>query len=327
MTPKPAPATGRVLMAGYGINPDFASLRIDSLQIGTLALKWGSAPAAKGSLTGAQAEFTRLPGGGWTLDASGGDFQQGWLENWKIQKTSVALSATKAVISETRLTRTGAGTGTFSGEVILGDIPEIQGRMHLEAVPLHDLMDSVFSGLSNAEVTGDLTLSGSTNRSTGIETAGTFRIISGRFNPLHLLNALQRITGESQFISLPMKGGRFTLKTGGLEASSGTFVEIPSFEITSSIARLSGHLRYERSRPAGIQLNSRGNAEKVTLTGLIRVGIPPDLAAKFSPAVAKKYLTAGDDGWSSLDIPLEGKPEGDPTFLQASDMVLMTDQA
>ncbi|MES2708933.1 MAG: hypothetical protein V4726_20225 [Verrucomicrobiota bacterium] len=317
------PQPGGRLTAGYGIDPDFSSLRIDAVQIAELTLNWGGSAAAAGSLKKTQAEFSRTVEG-WTLNATGGRFEQGWLNQWQIQKTEVKLSASKAVIGETVLKRAGEGTGKFSGEIILGDVPEVQGHLRVDALPLQDLVIPVFANLFNAEVSGDLTLTGSTNRSTGIQTEGIFQIASGRFSPLDILNALQRITGETQFGSLPMKGGKFTLKTGGSESSSGVVVEVPSFEIVSHSARLRGHLRYERTRPLGTQLDTPATAEKEILSGLVQLGIPRDLAAKFKPEVAKKYLVAGEDGWSWIDIRLDGPPHGDPTSAIASDMVLMS---
>lgn len=322
LTPPSAAGFPRPLMAGYGIAPDFSALTFNALLISRLNLTWGETPAAAGSLTEAQSECNRTAHG-WKVSVTGGDFAQGWLNSWKIVSSAIDITRSKATIGKTEIKHPGGGTGNFEGGIILGDVPEVSGHLQLENVPLQDLVSPVFASCWNAEVNGDLTLSGSTNRAEGIRTEGTFQITSGRFSPLHLLNALQRFTGETQFASLPMKGGRFTLKTGGAEGKSGIVVEIPSFEISSNTAKITGHLRYERARPLGTQLNTAATAEKEIVTGVIKIGLPRDLAEKFPPAVAKKFLVPGDEGWSWIELPLNGPPSSDPTAVLASEMVLM----
>lgn len=319
------PPEARKLTAGYGIDPNFASLLINAVQVGELNLNWGGGGASAGSLTGTQAEFTRSTDG-WIFDATGGNFQQGWLQGWSMGKTSLKISGTKAVISETPLKHSEGGTAKFSGDVTLGDVPEVFASLHLDGVRLQDLVSPVYSGFFNAEVSGDLKLTGSTNRSTGIQTQGKLHIDTGRFNPLPIFNALQRITGETQFTSLPMKGANFTLRTGGLEASSGSFIEVPTFEVAATCCKVNGNLRYERSRPLGTQLDTKAAAEKITASGLIRIGIPPELSSKFKAEVARKYLVKADDGWSWLEIRFEGPPNGELTAGLASDMILMSDK-
>lgn len=316
------PGTAHPLMAGYGISPDFNSLSFNTLLVSKLNLSWGGSAASAGSLTGTQAEVNRTTHG-WKLNGTGGDFTQGWLNGWNIISTELDLTSAKATISKTTLKHPGGGTGTFDGDIILGDIPEISGHLKIENMPLQNMVSPVFASCWNAEVNGDLTLTGSTNRATGIQTEGSFQITSGRFSPLHLLNALQRLTGETQFSGLPMKGGRFTVKTGGIEGKTGIVIDVPSFEITSNSAKVTGHLRYEKSRPLGTLLDTAATAEKETITGVIKIGIPRDLAEKFPQAVAQKYLVPADDGWSWIELPLDGPPHSDPTAALASEMVLM----
>lgn len=316
------PDSGRILTAGYGVDPDFSTLVFDGIQISGLDVSWGVA-ASEGSLVGTRSEINRTDGG-WKVSATGGKFRQGWMEGWELSNTTIALEKSRAVIPESTLTREGGGTGKLSAEIVFGEVPEVSGNFKFEDVQLQELIPSLFAGIFSAQASGDLLINGSTNRSTGISTEGNFTITSGRVGAIPIFSALQRITGESQFAGLPLKGATFTLKTGGLEASAGYFVEVPAFFFETPSAKVEGHFRYERSRPLGAILNGEKTPEKVDLSGVIRIAFPPAVAGRFHDDVAAKYLTKGEDGWMWLDCKFNGPPERDLTATLAADMLLMS---
>lgn len=318
----PHPDSGRILAAGYGVDPDFSTLVFDGVQVANLDVIWGVAASA-GSLLGTRSEFNRTEGG-WKVSATGGKFRQGWMEDWELGNTTIAVEKTRAVIPESTLTREGGGTGKLSAEIVFGEVPEVSGTFKLEEVRLQDLMPPLFAGILSAQASGDLRISGSTNRSTGISTEGSFVITSGRVGAIPIFSALQRITGESQFAGLPLKGATFTLKSGGLEASAGYLVEVPAFSFQIPNAKVEGNFRYERSRPLGTILNGEKTSEKVNLSGVIRIGFSPAVAGRFHNDVAAKYLTKGDDGWMWLECKFSGAPDRDITASLAADMLLMS---
>ena len=59
----PPPPQVSSLLAGYGISPDFKTIRINSIQAGRLNVTWGTSPSTAGSLTGMQTEMVRATTG------------------------------------------------------------------------------------------------------------------------------------------------------------------------------------------------------------------------------------------------------------------------
>lgn len=312
----PAPKTGMqgapppaVLRAGYGIAPDFKTLRINAVQTARLNASWGSGQATAGSLTGMQTDLTRM-GAGWVISGNGGNLRQSWLDGMQVDKLAVTIVPGKAVIDEVVFTRLGGGKSRLSGSMTLGEMPELNAELKLESVRLHDLVPTAASGLFTAEAGGSVRLSGSVNRSTGIKMEGTLDLRSGRLTGVPVMKALHQLTGEDQFRQLTLRSGKIVFTTSGSEGHGGLVVDIKEFEADCGpVARLKGSFRQEEIREAAARPGGKPVA-RLKVSGHFQIGVPAMVVAKLKPAVAARFFKPGEGGWSWLDCPIEGPISG-----------------
>lgn len=295
----------RLLRAGYGVEPDFKSMRLNAVHMARLNATWGAGPATSGALTGMQTDLTRTAGG-WVISGNGGQLRQGWLEGMTVEKLSVQLGGNEAVIDEVNFTRAGGGKGTFKGRLALGEQPELDGTMHWENVALHDLVPVAAAGLFTAEVRGDLKLSGSVNRTTGIRMEGELELLSGRVLGLPVLKALHQLTGEDQFRLLTLRSGRIRFVSSGDEGHGGLRVEVKEFEVDCGpLARLKGNLKHEQIREVG-DIAGKGAVDRAQVTGMIEMGLSATVTTRLKPAVVQRFLKSDASGWTWLQIPVDG---------------------
>ena len=305
---------GRSLRAGYGVNPDFGAMRINSLQTAQLNVTWGTGPATSGAVTGMQTDFTKSAAG-WIISGNGGQFHQSWLDGLKVEKLHMQLGASEAVINEAVFSRKGGGRTNFTGRVVLGEMPEVTGVMQLDGVALQDLVPAAAGGFFTAEVKGLLNLTGSVNRAAGVRMEGDLELQSGRINALPVLKVLEHLTGENQFRLLTLRSGRIQFVTSGTEAQGGLLVEVKHFEADcGALLRLKGSLRYEVTKGIAT-IDGKVPPDVVKATGLIRLGLAPSLSVRLKPAVANRFLKVESDGWSWLDLIVDDPLNG--TFTQA----------
>ncbi len=314
------------LTAGYGVKPEVAALQINSLQASRLNVNWGTGPATSGAITGMQTDFTKTTTG-WLVSGNGGEFRQAWLDRMKVDKLNLQLGQTEAVIQEANFSRTGGGRGSFAGRVSLGEIPEVTGVMQLEGVALHDLVPAAAGGFFTAEIKGALNLTGSVNRATGIRMEGDLEVVSGRINALPVLKVLEHLTGENQFRLLSLRSGRIRFTSSGAESHGGMVVEVNDFEADcGALLRLKGNLRHEVI-PGTATLEGKTTPDNVIVTGVVKLGLAPSLAAQLKPALAARYLKAGSEGWSWLDIEVNGPLNSNFTRALADEILKASKEA
>lgn len=296
---------GGLLRAGYGVDPDFSSLRINEMQTARLNATWGSLPATSGALTGLQTNFTRSTTG-WVISGNGGEFRQGWLDGLRVDQLSVKLGAAEAVIDGAALTRPGGAKGTFTGRLTYGEVPEVEGVMQLEDLAFEELVPPAAAGLFKAVGKGRLKFSGSVNRTTGIRMEGELEVQSGRMAALPVLKALNQLTGEDQFRLLSIRSGRVRFVSSGGEGHGGQLVEVKEIEADCGpLLRLNGNLRHENIFEIG-DLSGKEAANRLAVTGVIRMGLSAIVTARLKPAVVERFLKKEDSGWAWLEIPVEG---------------------
>ena len=298
-----------LLRAGYGVSPDFKALRINAVQTSRLNATWGVSPATVGGVTGMQTDLARTAAG-WVVSGNGGQFRQGWLDGMKIEKLAVTIAPGQAVMDDVRFSRVGGGKAGITGSMTLGELPVLDAELKLEEVRLHDMVAVSAGSLFTATASGTVKLSGSVNRSSGIRMAGTLDLKSGRLNTLPVFNALSQITKEDQFRRLALQSGTLTFSTSGSEEHGGMIVEIKAFEwACGPMVRLKGNYRQEQILEIG---NPDGKLprESMKIEGLLQIGVPAMVLAKIKPAVAARYFKSGADGWSWLDVAIDGPVTG-----------------
>ncbi len=293
-----------VLQAGYGISPDFKTLRINLVQTARLNAEWGAGPATAGGVTGMQTDLIRRADG-WTISGNGGTFRQGWLDGMTIQKLAVTQDSGKTVIDEVLFTRAGGGKARLTGTMTLGEMPELDAEMKLESVPVQDLLPVTAAGLLTATAEGMVKLSGSVNRSSGIRMDGTLTLGSGRLSGLPVFKALHQLTGEDQYRLLPLRSGTVHFTTSGSAENGGLVIEIKQMDLDcGTVARLKGTFRQEQIRQEQ-GISKTKPVDQTRVEGLFKIGVPAAVAARLKPAVASRFFKQGEDGWWWMDLKVD----------------------
>lgn len=310
----------KVMRAGFGIEPDFANIRINGLQTARLNAVWGSAPATRGTVTGMQTDISRTAAG-WEISGNGGTFQQSWLDGMHIEKLAVTLNQHDAHLGEVRFTPATGGKAGLTGRLTLGEVPELTAQLELEGIKLQNLIAAEPGNLFSVEAGGTVKLSGSPNRVTGIRMEGQLTLGSGRLAGLPLLKALSQISGEDQLRQVSIHDGHVDFTSEGSAEHGGLIVEIPRMELNlGPVARLKGQYRQELIR-ATEDSEGRKTAERLKVSGLLQLGLAPHLAPKFKAVILERYFKASSDGWIWLDLPVDRLPNGQFTRDLAGEMV------
>ncbi len=315
-----------LLREGYGIQPDFKTIRINGLQAARLNTVWGSNPSSTGFLKGMQTDFVRTAGG-WTVSGNGGKFSQGWLENLPVGKLALEVGKDEVRIEEVLLTLPGDGPCRLTGSLTLGELPTVQAEMTVSIPEVQGLVTPAIGSLFTAEAEGTIRLSGSVNRSTGIRMDGSLKLLSGRLKALPVMEALQRLTGESQFRLLSVNSGEVEFFSEGMEGTGGQVVEVKSMTADCGpMARLRGHYRQEQIIEAQ-QMTLTAPEDQTRFSGSFGVGIPEKLLAKLKPVVAERFFRQEADGWAWLEIPLQGPPGANFSRAVATEMIRVDREA
>lgn len=314
----PAPGEEKQLLmtAGYGVNPDPDAIRVMLYRGSHVDLRWGGSSVTTGSLLGAVAELAR-DNAGWALDASGGRFHLGWLRDLELGSLKALISADRLELRESRLRLPGEpGEIALAGAVAFGALPEADGSLMLKEFPLHRFVTGALADFLQARVTGELKLSGSLNRGTGLEAEGTVTLESGRVAGLPLLRALQTLTGEDQLLQLPVKGGEVRFSTRGSENTGALVVEVSSLEVDcGTLARVEAEGKYEQlpRPPSGTAAGRRAgrSPSDFVLEGEVRFGLAPYSVKKVPPAILSRYFRQieGKGDWYWISVPLTGRAE------------------
>ncbi len=300
-----------LLTAGWGINPDFSQLTIDAYECDKLTLKWDNSPSTAGELAGSAVSFTRT-GTGWDLTATGGTFRQGWLDGMRVTAAAIRIGTDSAVIEKGDFTLPGGGSGSLTGSFTLGEVPEINATIKVENVPFHPFLPEYFHRFVKAVCQGTVTLTGSTNRSTGILMDSKLTLKSGTLSGIPIFRALELATGETHLSQPDLTGGHLHFTSQGTQEPGSLIVEATDVLLESgSRMRIGLTMRHERkqvlaSRVQSIRdTESSNTAESITLNtaGTLRIGLPPETAAKLKLSIRKAFITREADGFQWMEIP------------------------
>ncbi len=312
--PKTASAkiTRELLTAGWGINPDFSQLTIDGYECGKLHLTWGATPSTTGGLAETTASLTRN-GSGWDFTAAGGSFRQGWLSGIRVTNAAIRIGEVVAVIDKGDFTLPGGGTGSLKGSLTLGEIPEINVTIQLENAPFHPFLPDYFHRYVTAVCQGSLTLTGSTNRSTGILMDSKLTLKSGTLSGIPVFRALGLATGEALLAQPNLTGGRLNFTSQGSQDPGSLVVEATDVVVESGTRMKIGlTMRHERKQVLATRVesfkdnqgaSSAADSVATKTTGTLRIGLPPETAAKLKPSIRQAFVTREEDGFHWMDIP------------------------
>jgi|GEM_PF-6429943 len=314
-----------VLAAGWGLNPDGSKLTVDRYQCDKLTLRWGSSPSTKGELVDSAARLTRTAEG-WEFLTAGGIFQQCWLDRLRITDARILIGSDKAVIEKGDFMVPGGGSGSFTGTITFGESPEIKGAMKLENIQFHPFLPDFFHPLVNAVCHGSITVTGSTNRSTGIIMDTNLTVQSGTLRGIPVFRALELTTGETSLAQPEISGGRIHFISQGSQESGGVHIEADDvFLDCGTRMKIGLTMRHERKQVMASTIRAAtttGDSVAVTTSGVLRIGLPPETIAKFKPSIRQEFITREDQGYHWMDVPYRME-EGEFTKEAADRMIAL----
>ena len=326
-----------LLMAGWGIKPDFSKLTIDGYECGKLLLTWGNTPSTTGELADSNVSLMRN-GPGWDFSATGGTFRQGWLNGLRVTSAAIRIGEDRAVIESGDFTVPGGGTGSLTGSFTLGEVPEINATVQLENVTFHSFLPEYFRDKFVKEVfcQGTITLTGSTNLTTGIHMDTRLTLKSGTLSGIPVFRALELATGETRLAQPDLTGGHIHFTSKGTQDPGSLVIEAADVIVEAGTRLKIGlSLRHERKQVLATRVQSfkekeesgaAGESVAVNTSGTLRIGLPPETAAKLKPSIRKAFVTREEDGLHWMDIPWRND-EGDFTRDAADRIIALQNSA
>lgn len=313
VTPGPA-----LLTAGYGLNPDFSKLTINSYHCGALSLSWGSAPSTGGEIKStkdsqAKTSLVKDGDGGWNLSIAGGLFRQCWLGDLRITRAEMQIGADRVNISRGDFTVAGGGSGTLTGGFTLGEQPEVDAVVKLENLPLHQFISEYFATFIKATGRGSVKISGSTNRTNGLLLDATLKIQSGKLIGIPVLRALELATNETGISAPEITGGEAHITTQGTQDAGGIVIEADSIKVDCGTRlKLAISVRHERKQAFAKDLDAAKlalenktpeNSVVASTKGILRIGLPPATAGKLKASIRQQFITREEEGMQWMEIP------------------------
>ena len=234
---------------------------LSSIDVSDATIQWGFAERTRGGIEHSALKIQR--GKDFLkLVFRGGRFSQNWLSNLEIVNLTIICSPDGMTFEKAEL-RAGDGTVDFSGLVVTGgERPAVDGLIKIRKLNMNHVLPLIFDGFIEGSLSGDFTVSGSTNTSDGIGFDGKVTLdgvdtISLR-EKIHLLKALSVVDYVRNYHRLDFREGSFRLKTTGGELA---LDEISL--VTSDRLSLEGRMAVRLPTPE----EARASIAKTTLTG------------------------------------------------------------
>ncbi len=128
--------------------------------------KWGYSPRNRGMIEDSFMMAT-YENNVWRLEFRGGTFSQNWIKHFKISHLVVLCDQNGVHIKEGELLA-GKGSLTFNIEMGSGGQPEASGSVVLDSIPVKSILPYRYSDWIDGKISGEGTVSGSTNSQDGI---------------------------------------------------------------------------------------------------------------------------------------------------------------
>lgn len=197
----------------------------DSLEVTDASLRWGYSDRTRGAINHSTLKIQRLEDG-LILSFKNGTFSQNWLSELEIVNLVVACNREGLTFEKAEFRR-GQGTVDLSGLKLSGGMsPTITGIAKIRTLALENLVPPALRSFVEGSISGDFTISGSTNSTAGIGFAGQVAldgqdVISLR-DRVHLLKALSTVDYVRNYHRVDFREGSFQIKTtgGGMELTN-----------------------------------------------------------------------------------------------------------
>lgn len=149
---------------------------------------------------------------------------------------------------------------------------------------------------------------------------------SGNVSGIPIFRALELTTGETSLAQPELSGGHIHFTSQGSQEAGGQVIEADDvFLDCGTRMKISLTLRHERKQvlAANIQTaKTTGDSVAVSTGGTLRIGLPPETAARLKPAIRQEFLTREEQGYQWMDIPFRME-EGNFTKAAADRMIAL----
>ena len=217
----------------------FDGSSVTRIKIQDLSLEWGYSKLTLGGVYHTKFDAT-LSEGKWAINLVGGKFRQNWLGPLQIEAGNLVVDETGVRVNDLKLVD-GPGVLELSGEIAgspgepdfnlsgrFSRIP-VQSLLHVEGVTESRFIEGTISG--------DLTITGSTNRK--IRTSG--KVVLGEGDEVlirdrwRLLRSISAVVKDGTYLRIAFQSGSFDFSTGNGSC------EIKNLNVvTDGVARLKG---------------------------------------------------------------------------------------
>lgn len=194
----------------------------DTLEITDASLRWGYSDRTRGAINHSTLKIQRLEDG-LTLSFKGGTFSQNWLRELEIVHLVIVCNREGLTFEKAEFRRN-QGTVDLSGLKVNGGMsPAVSGIAKIRMLALENIVPSASRNFVEGTISGDFTISGSTNSTTGIGFSGQV-VLDGQDrislrDRVHLLKALSTVDYVRNYHRVDFREGSFQIKTtgGGME--------------------------------------------------------------------------------------------------------------
>lgn len=199
------------------------SAGFETVDVARANIRWGFSERARGAITDSHVRFNRQPAG-WRIQATGGEFSQGWLKRLQIVELDILATPEGLVFQKAEFRKGQNGVVRMDGlKLMAGASPELKGTIRASRLPLDDLIPTAARDFMSGAVSGELTVSGSTNSEEGLAMEGEMTVDQESSillrDRIYLLRALSEFAVYNTFKSVEFTEGSFHMKIkgGGME--------------------------------------------------------------------------------------------------------------
>jgi hypothetical protein len=197
---------------------EWEGFRFSSVDVDEATLRWGFSQRTQGRIE--QSHLVAIRGSeGWKLLFKGGRFSQNWLKKLEIVELAVECGPGGLKVTKGEF-KVGGGEIKFRDVAVAGgEKPVVSGVVEISKVDLASFLPDAAKPFVEGVLSGNFTLSGSTNSVDGIQLEGDVTLGGGNVitlrEKLHLFNALSVVDVYNSYFKVPFDRGSFHLKTGG----------------------------------------------------------------------------------------------------------------
>lgn len=211
-SPEEAKALGEALFRQW------SGFRFSSLEVDEATFRWGFSQRTQGRIDQSHMVATRSIDG-WRLVFKGGTFSQNWMKELAIVEMVVEIDPSGLKVTKGEFKRSGGDVIFREVAVTGGEKPSVGGVVEVSKVDLSAFVPAAVSPLVEGVVSGNFTLSGSTNSVDGVRFEGDVTLGGGNQislrEKLELLNALSVVDVYNSYHKVSFDRGSFHLKSGG----------------------------------------------------------------------------------------------------------------